>query len=542
MNCKSTDHPGRHILLRRSSDLPQSGTYKHWVSITGTEVNLDESSKLPDLATRLETAYEARRGKWWQLGRAMASEPSANACHAPTGGVYGSDFGLMLAWSQIVNELKDHPETVLIICDDPWMFRHLANCKHVHVGKAPHLFWQRFKMMARGVAARAQVARRAIHAVNSLSHQQKKFKKNAPVMLVYGHPESRADGHDAYFGDLLNHAPELQRLLHVDCPPTRALELSQHEKTLSLHGWGRASDALRLLLEYWRPSKKLCAGDYGWIIRRAAAFENSGGGSAMVRWQMLCQRRFIKTTMPNIIFWPWENFAWERDLCRAANKADTKTAGYQHTAIGPHQINYAAFSNPDGHISLPDQIIANGPAYEAELLNWGHDKDRVVIGGSWRITERPACYFDKNGPVFVPLSGQITIARQQLKCAQALAEQGFTVLVKEHPMYPVKFTETTTLKRTTLGLFDQPSIRAMVFATGTSGLEAILGGIPAYRLLLDDRISINILPNGIVLPSAGAEQIKHTLSTAAQPPAIPWEGLFSKPDLSFWIHLIKSPG
>jgi len=529
-----------NVLLCRSNVLPKPGTYVFWFSITGTVVNLDETTKLPDLASRLETAYEASRNVWWQLGRAMASEPSANCCHAPTGGVYGSDFGLMLAWSRIIDELKNSPETILVVCDDAWMFRHLANFAHVQAGKAPNLFWRRIKMIARGFAARCQVTLRAIQAVISLSHHQQKFKNNAPAMLVYGHPESRIDGHDAYFGDFLNHAPKLQRLLHVDCPTNRALELSAHETTLSLHGWGRVSDAFRLLFEYWRPSKQLCAGRYGWIIRRAAALENSGGGPAMVRWQMLCQRRFIQISQPNVIFWPWENFAWERDLCRAANTTSTRTAGYQHTAIGPHQINYAAFSNPDGGHSLPDQIIANGPAYKAELLNWGHDKDRVVIGGSWRITERPPCHYNKNGPVFVPLSGQLSIARQQIKCAQSLAEHGISVLVKEHPMYPVKFTETKALKRTAIGLFNQPSIRAMVFTTGTSGLEALLGGIPAYRLLLDDHISVNILPSGIIIPSSGIEQIKSTLSTPTQPPLIRWDELFSTPEPAFWHNLVMT--
>jgi len=537
MNCKSNDNPLEKVWLVDSENLPDPQSYTYWLSVTGTAVNPDTGKKLPRLAERLETAYEDSRQQWWQLGKAMAMEKTAETCHAPTGGVYGSDFGLMLAWSKLVGDLKNSRETVLVVCDDPWMFRHLSAFDHVKSGKPPGLFLKTIKMVCRGFMARFMVMGRILLAQQTFKKQRRIFPKQAPVMLVYGHPESDETGKDAYFGNLLDQAPDLQRLVHVDCLKNRALELCRHDRTFSLHAWGSVMDAIRVVFEYWRPGKKLTHGDFGWIIKRAARYENSGGGPAMVRWQILCQRRFLKQANPRVIFWPWENFAWERDLCRAGKKSGIRTAGYQHTAIGRHQINYAVYGNPDPEQSLPDVIIANGPAYQAELINWGHDESRVKIGGSWRITEHPPCPYDKNGPIFVPLSGQLSIARQQLKCAEMLAEQDIPVLVKEHPMYPLDFKSQGLLRRTTQGLYQQPALRAMLFTTGTSGLEATLSGIPAYRLQLDDRFSINIYPDSVSVPSAGINDIGKIIKTSSQPDLIRWNDLFSKPDLSFWLNL-----
>ncbi len=89
--------------------------------------------------------------------------------------------------------------------------------------------------------------------------------------------------------------------------------------------------------------------------------------------------------MPGRVAWPWENFAWERGLCRAARKRGVATIGSQHTVVGPHQINYSTQANADGLASIPDLVVANGPAYKAELSAWGVPEDRLLIGGAFRF-------------------------------------------------------------------------------------------------------------------------------------------------------------
>jgi hypothetical protein len=527
------------IILRQADDLAGIDTFVSWLAVTGTTADFDPALKVQALAERLEAAFENCRDLWWELGRKMAEDSSAETAHAPTGGVYGSDFGLMLAWISIIEELADDPNPHLVVCDDPWVFRQIVTLAGVNAGSAPSLLKEALRLRFRGFAARMSVAGRSIRAWLKLRSYRRVFSGGEATLLVYGHPASDGEGRDAYFGNLMNDLPAVRRLLHVDCPVERAQELSSGGKTASLHAWGSLWDGARLVGEYWSPRKELTQGAYGWLIRRAAANENSGGGPSMVRWQAFCQRRWLKSVRPARVIWPWENFAWERFMCRDSRSFGIATAGYQHTAIGPHQLNYSLSTNPDGEASLPDTILANGPAYAQEMIAWKIPKEKIVIAGSLRIKQVRQGGFNPDGPVFVPLSGQLAAARSQLKAAQAIANSGLHVRVKEHPMYPMAFAETQRLKRTTQGLSSDADYSSVLFTTGTSGLEAILAGIPAFRLLLEDRLSINILPSNIKVTAVTAEHVAETMATAGNPPTVNWDDIFSEPNLDTWRALLS---
>ena len=46
-----------------------------------------------------------------------------------------SDYGsLMLAWSKLIERVAGGSERVLVLCDDPWLFRHLAGLPNVTSG------------------------------------------------------------------------------------------------------------------------------------------------------------------------------------------------------------------------------------------------------------------------------------------------------------------------------------------------------------------------------------------------------------------------
>jgi hypothetical protein len=528
------------ILLRRSDDLANVGEFDSWLSITGTVVNLDSFLKLPGLAERLESSFEGSRNQWWELGRKMADDPSARTAHAPTGGVYGSDFGLMLAWVSIARDLAQDSRIHLVVCDDPWVFRQIADISEVEAGQAPSLFKSSSRLFIRGYMARVAVAARSIKAYLTLRRYRAVFSGGEPTLLVYGHPASNGTDRDAYFGNLMAEIPQTRRLLHVDCPAVRAEELSSGGRTASLHAWGSLWDAISLFFELWSPRSELTQGAFGWLIRRAAAHENGGGGPAMVRWQINCQRRWLKSVRPIRVVWPWENFAWERAFCLEARSIGIATAGYQHTAIGPHQLNYSTATNPDGDESLPDTIIANGPVYAQEMIEWKVPEEKIVIGGSFRIRPEFRGRFDPSGPIFVPLSGQLAAARQQLQAAKMLAEAGRQVRVKEHPMYPLAFSETDNFKRTQEGIGGAEAYSGVLFTTGTSGLEAVLAGLPAFRLLLDDELSINILPSNLEVPSVTINQVVEILAATSNPPVIDWGEIFSMPNLELWQKLLSS--
>lgn len=527
------------ILLRTSRDLPPDAAWRYWLAVTDSDTSgLDPSRKLPRLAHRLETAFEDCRDTWWSLARQLGATPSAELSHSVACGAFGSDFGLMLAWDRIATELAALPEPHLMVCDDAWAFRQLASRPGVAAGAPPPLRVMAARRALRGFAARGKLALRLIRSALTTRRLGAALPTGSRVLLVYGHPGSRADGFDVYFGTLMRELPGLKRLLHCDCPPDRAAELAQDGRTASLHGWGSALFALTMPFQAWRPTPEQTSGAFGWLIRRAAARENSGGGPAMNAWQMHCQRRFLDQVRPAVVCWPWENHAWERDLCRAARPLGVRSLGYQHTVIGPHQINYSVRANVDGLASIPDMVIADGPAYRDELIAWGVPAERLCIAGAWRLPPVTGGRFEAGAPVFVPLSAIPAIARLQVEAGRQLARTGRRVLVKPHPMYPLAFAEEADLERTDIGITGHAALSAVIAATGTSSLEGLLLGLPTFRLLPDDRLAVDILPQGVKAVAVTPEDLPQALAETPPPAPLAYAELLAAPDMQAWKSLL----
>jgi hypothetical protein len=442
---------------------------------------------------------------------------------------------VMLAWSQITADVAKQENICLVLCDDPWLFRHLTNIPGVAAGTPPRLQLTELKLSIRGWLARTKTALKNALFSTRLAKTQ---SQGSATILVYGHPQSNSDGFDAYFGDMLTHEPELQRILHTDCGAARATELSIDGRTSSLHAWGRPFFALCLIWTKWRPGRAFTEGEYGWLVRRSATKENSGGGPAMNRWQLHCQENWLRETKPSRVCWPWENHSWERGLCRASRTYKTRTLGYQHTVIGPHQINYSTRTNSDGLDSIPDMIICNGPAYREEVAAWGVPDDRLVVGGAFRFKRFAPGSHDPAGPLFVPLSAVPAAAQKQIEAARLIAASGQKVLVKCHPMYPIAFSEVESLIRVETPLALQTGLSAVLFCTGASGLEAVLMGLPAYRLMLDDRIAINILPDSIKVPGVTLSNVTEQVIGNVSPQLVNWDTVLSEPEIKLWHTLL----
>jgi len=482
----------------------------------------------------------SQRVNWWRLARECASHPGAELSHALACGAFGSDFGLMLAWSQLARDWRADKRRILMVCDDPWVFRHVMTLPNIKLASAPpSLTLIERKAQLRGIVARTVLALRLWRwAGQCRGKMMDNIDQGDPVLLVYGHPASRADGFDAYFGTLMNQVPALKRLLHCDCPPRRARELAGDNRSASLHGWGTRWFLPALPFQAWRPRIGKSHPDY-WLLRRAAIKENSGGGPAMNRWQMHCQKRFIEEMRPSCIFWPWENHAWERNLCRQAAKMGVRTIGYQHTVIGPHQVNYSVRSNADGIASVPSVVLANGPAYAQELLDWDLPRERLRIGGSWRLHPIQDVAYNPQAPVFVPLSAIPSLAMLQLEAARHVAATGKTVLVKEHPMYPISFTESHRLQRTQIGMNGHQALSLVLYSSGTSGLEALFAGLPALRLRGVDRISIDVLPKGMETAMVELETLDAALRKAEPLAPLAFEEVLAPVDLPVWRDLLS---
>lgn len=524
------------LILRTASRCPLTSGYDVWFATTDTPAVLPRETHLPDIAHRLEAAFLAERATWWQVGRSLQLDAGAWAAHMPTCGSFGSDFGITLAWGRVASDLTMSEETVLCVCDDPWLFRHLAKIEGVNAGTAPNLLTAKLKLSIRGWLARCKVAVQTARAALAMRQYRPAIQTRDSVLLVYGHPESTTNGHDAYFGDLMTTEPLTKRLLHTDCPPARAAGLATDKRTASLHGWGSALFALGAPFFRWKPS---AAGPYRWLIDRAAAHENGGGGPAMNRWQHHCQTRFLSQAKPKTVIWPWENHGWERAFVRTARAAGIKTVGYQHTVIGPFQINYSPRSNHDGLASIPDIVATDGPAYAQELRNWDVPDNQLVDAGALRLKPITGLSYESKAPVLVLMSAIQSAAGAQIRAAQNLANAGWQVLVKAHPMYDVKIPSGPNLKRTETPLHDFKHLAGVIYSTGASGMEARLSGVPALRVLFNDRIAIDVLPEGLSNPTATTETVVDVFRTLTPPPAVSWHDVFSEPKPEVWRNLLS---
>jgi hypothetical protein len=520
------------VLLEQSGNPRAAHTYDWWVAIAGEPRGLDPQRVRPDIAADLERAFDDSAAEWWAVARALGETRSAAFAHAPAAAANVSDFGVMLAWTRLVERWAQEPRATLAICDDPYLFRHLAARPGVHAGRPPAIWPRALKLWLRGTCARLAACLRFARAALMMRGDRSKARGGGAWLLVYGHPASMPNGMDGYFGDLMQGVRGLARVLHIDCPPRRARTLAG-ARTVSLHGFGNPLAALGLVFTRWRPRKSELSGPHGWLVRRAAALEGGTAQPAAVRWQMLCQSAWLRAVKPVVVAWPWENHGWERTFVRAARAAGVRTVGYQHSVIGRQMLNYAPHSAPDGAGCLPDRILCTGESTRRRLLAWGVDAQRMDVGGALRFVEAAAPAHDPAAPVFLALPFDPRIAREMVATAQA-ANGGRAFVVKDHPMTPFGFTESARVRRTVDPFGRQASVSAVIYAATTVGLESILAGLPTLRFRPRGTVALDILPDGIDVPTVDATSIDGALAAPPPPPHIDRASVFAPVDMDLW--------
>lgn len=517
------------VMLATTGQSPATH-YDRWFGIQGAYGGQpDRHMDSKDVG--LAATYDEVATQWWQIARDLADDPGATYAHTPACASNSSDFGLMLAWTAVVRRLAEQPPMTLILCDDPWLFRHLATLPGVSAKAAPPLWGIRSKLFLRGLAARLKVSTRMAWAALTLRNMRSQSRPEAPTLLVYGHPASSSDGYDAYFGTLPQDFPNLQRVLHVDCPPRRARELAMDGHTTSLHAWGSAITALGLWRARWQPRSR------NWLIQRSADLESGTGQGAMIRWQIYCQSQWLALARPSVVAWPWENHSWERAFVSAARRRGVQTVGYQHTVIGRHEWNHAGFAQTPA--TLPDRIACGGAFYADMLATWGIPVDRLVVAGAWRFPTIRPLRWNREAPTFVALPAIRGIAEELMAAITALAAQGHSFVVREHPMTPVGFAEGPGMARAAGPLSSMSEVRAVIFAATTVGLEAILAGVPTIRFVPTHTVANDVIPLGISVATACADNLAQVLTNAESPPALDQQAFFATVDLAAWERLLR---
>jgi len=528
------------VHLCRSSDIPQDLGYDSWFSVGEVSATPDAAEKrLKGIAYRLDRAFTAAAPQWWEIAREIAAEPTGSFSHVACCAPSASDFGSMLAWTRLIKELAQSDQSVLAICDDPWLFRQLRQEENVSAGSPPSLWPLTLKLRFRGLVAQSFTALRLLYTRFRFGSPHRATEYGKPFFYVYGHPQSRPDGFDAYFADMMSTFPQTLRMIHTDCRAPRARELSQNRRTFTAHAWGSRMAALKLIGKTWTPSKMLRQGAFGWLIKRAATHEAGGASAAMTAWQIHCQNRWLDAARPSVVIWPWENHPWEKALARACAKRNIPTVGYLHTAIGPQMINNSPNMNPDGLKAVPDRLLLIGPGYVRTVESMGLPSARLVIAGTTRFAKAQGARHDPEGPVFVALSSNLGASRQMLKAVDHATPCGRRFLIKAHPMYPVEIIESDTVRQTPLGLMQQESLSAVVYCASIVGMESMLLGIPTIRFLPDDGIAMDVLPSEVKPVPCDLDGLQDAIGSIAPADPVAWEEVFAAVDLNVWASVVS---
>lgn len=451
----------------------------------------------------------------------LGRTPTAVLSHTTSAAVNASDLMVLMVWTRLVEEWIAAGRHILVLCQDPWLFRHFAAQRGIRVvTPAPALRHRQWTLAVRGAVARVAYAGRRLLAA---CHPAPRPEQGGAWLLSYAHPSSTAQS-DAYFGNLLAEFPRLRRICHVD-----------GKGDLSLSDWGSPLAALSLLWARWRPDLSDQTGRWGWLIRRAAAQEGGTAQGAAIAWQIACQRAWLRDIAPHAVAWPWENHGWERDLCRASRAAGARSIGYQHSTIGRTELNQHSGSNPDGVQSLPDVIACAGRLFRDELVARGVPAERCVIGGALRYAAATKVRHDTAAPLFAALPADRAIAIQVLAAGRAAAHAlDHRLLVRPHPVYDIPVPEDDLVSRAAQGLAAQPAVATVIYAATTVGLEAVLTGLPTIRFIPHGCVALDILPNNIVVPATDAEGLAEAIRNAVPPPPLRRDDVFAPVNLDVW--------
>lgn len=478
-------------------------------------------------ADSLDRCFDQIGPAWVQYAKRFQDDSSAVLSHTASAAPNNSDFGLMLCWDQLIAAAAANHQPVRIETTDPWLYLHFKGWRHWSARLHPWLLARTAKMAARGFLARSRYALGACLA--SLRNRHRRGDQNGPTILTYGHPASTAQGYDAYFGDLRQHVPNLGRMLHVDTAQNLCDRL---DDSACLHGWGSPLYALCVLpFKKWRPSARHLTGQAGLLVRRAAALEGSTGQAAAIAWQIHCQMRWLRRQKPTTVIWPWENHGWERALVAEARKLGIRTIGHQHSVIG-QQFNIGCITAE----RLPDQIATNGPSGCQQLARRGIAAEKMAVAGTLRF-KPPADggpVHNPDGPVFLAVPFDHRVARQMIDALRPVAESGVTVLMRDHPLFPVPFAESANFRRAPGPLPSMDGVRCVIFAATTVGLESLLAGLPTIRFIPSGCVAVDILPDFVRTPTAHSATVLTAVLDAVPPPPLQWTDVFAEPDLDFW--------
>ena len=145
-----------------------------------------------------DRAFDEIAADWLETGRALSVEPTGDLAHTPACAANLSDFGFMMAWSRLATGWAGESRTVLLVTDDPWMFRHLAAQDGVDAGRAPRLCVTETKLAS--AVSQCDRQQPCCAGGNRIAEPAPDRHTQENCSDGYRHPLSTNMGDDGYFG------------------------------------------------------------------------------------------------------------------------------------------------------------------------------------------------------------------------------------------------------------------------------------------------------------------------------------------------------
>jgi len=219
----------------------------------------------------------------------------------------------------------------------------------------------------------------------------------------------------------------------------------------------------------------------------------------------------LKKIKLHTFLFPFEGQSWER-LSMLAIKSFSlpiKTIGYAHASLPPYLLSYFYSKEEGAIVPLPDKIITMGKETKDILEKSGNynNETNLIEGCALRyeyVFKKNRIAWNKNGTILAALSMDMGYSLGLLKilCDMLAENNGFKVVLRSHPFTPLK--AITRLYDLDLGHKFQISksksfkddlmgSSLVVYVDSTTGLEALMCGVPVVHVDLKEPVSTDPL-------------------------------------------------
>ena len=203
-----------------------------------------------------------------------------------------------------------------------------------------------------------------------------------------------------------------------------------------------------------------------------------------------------------MIFFPYEGFAWERLIIKAAKtyNSNIKCVGYQKSVITKHSdLMKTNFNNI---LYNPDKIICRSKIDSLKLMDKGSlSRQQIIIGGKYKKTKIKNKKFDKINILVLPeawLSEEKNLFNFTIKCAEEFPK--FNFIFRPHPssifdLYKLMPLELNNLKISKNSFSTDIKKNNIIFFRGSySVIKACKSGLFPVYIKHEDDFSSNINP------------------------------------------------